>query len=107
MNIQIQTMHFNADEKLISHINKRVDKLKTFNENILGVDIFLKLDSIQQQIKDKVAEIRVSIPKHTFFVKHQSKVFEESIDVAFDALVNQIKSKKRKSSDATRPEIAE
>lgn len=96
MNIQIQTVHFDADTKLIDHVNKRIDKLKTFHDNILDVEVYLKLDNVVHQVKDKVAEIKVLIPKHTFFVKHESKVFEESFDAAFDALVNQIKKRKEK-----------
>lgn len=98
MNIQIQTVHFDADTKLIEHVNKRIDKLKTFNNNILDVEVYLKLDNVVHQVKDKIAEIKVLIPKHTFFVKHESKVFEESFDAAFDALVNQIKKRKEKAS---------
>jgi len=96
MNIQIQTVHFDADTKLIEHVNKKIDKLKTFHDNILDVEVYLKLDNVVHQVKDKVAEIKVLIPKHTFFVKHESKVFEESFDAAFDALVNQIKKRKEK-----------
>ena len=98
MNIQIQTVHFDADAKLLDHVNKRIDKLKTFNDNILDVEVYLKLDNVVHQVKDKVAEIKVLIPKHTFCVKHESKVFEESFDAAFDALVNQIKKRKEKIS---------
>ena len=98
MNIQIQTVHFDADSKLLDHVNKRVEKLKTFHDNIMDVEVYLKLDNIVHQVKDKIAEIKVLIPKHTFFVKHQSKVFEESFDVAFDALVTQIKKRKEKVS---------
>lgn len=98
MNIQIQTVHFDADSKLLDHVNKRIDKLKTFHDNILDVEVYLKIDNVVHQVKDKIAEIKVMIPKHTFFVKHESKVFEESFDVAFDALVNQIKKRKEKIS---------
>ena len=96
MNVQIQTVHFDADNKLISHVNKKIEKLKTFHDSITGVEVYLKLDNVVHQVKDKVAEIKVSVPKHTFFVKHESKVFEESFDFAFDALVSQIKKRKEK-----------
>jgi len=56
----------------------------------------LKLDNVVHNIKDKIAEIRVSVPKHHFFVKCSSKSFEESFDSAFDSLVNQVKKKKEK-----------
>lgn len=96
MNIQIQTVHFDADSKLLDHVNKRIEKLKTFHDNILDIEVYLKLDNVVHQVKDKIAEIKVLVPKHTFFVKHESKVFEESFDIAFDALINQIKKRKEK-----------
>ncbi|WP_126246844.1 HPF/RaiA family ribosome-associated protein [Chitinophaga rhizosphaerae] len=97
MNVQIQTVRFDADAKLIDHVNKRVQKLSTFYDKIVQVEIFLKLDQLAHHVKDKIAEIRVNVPRHSFFVKHESKSFEESFDLAFDSLVNQIKRKKEKN----------
>jgi len=58
--------------------------------------VFLKLDNVVHNIKDKVAEIKVHIPKCDIFVKHSSKSFEESFDVALDSIIMQIKRKKEK-----------
>jgi len=96
MNVQIQTVHFDADSKLLDHVNAKVEKMRTFNDHIIGVEVYLKLDNLSQQIKDKVAEIKVYVPKHSYFVKHSSKAFEESFDRAFDSMVNQIKRQKEK-----------
>ena len=96
MNVQIQTVHFDADEKLLEHVQKRIDKLKTFHDKITGVEVFFRLENLSQKVKDKVAEIKVSIPKKSLFAKHESKVFEESFDEAFDSLVSQIKKSKEK-----------
>jgi len=96
MNVQIQTVHFDADEKLLEHVQKRIDKLKTFHDKITGVEVFLRLENLSQKVKDKVAEIKVSVPKKSLFAKHESKVFEESFDEAFDSLVTQIKKTKEK-----------
>ncbi len=71
-------------------------KLKNFDDKIVGVEVYLKLDNMSQHVRDKVAEIKVFIPKYSFFVKHQSKTFEESFDLAYDALVTQVKRKKEK-----------
>jgi putative sigma-54 modulation protein len=97
MNVQIQTVRFDADAKLIDHVNKRIQKLTTFYDRIVNVEVFLKLDQLAHQVKDKIAEIKVHIPRHDFFVKHESKSFEESVDLAFEALVNQIKRQKEKN----------
>ncbi|MBO9727805.1 MAG: ribosome-associated translation inhibitor RaiA [Chitinophaga sp.] len=96
MNVQIQTVHFDADSKLIDHVNKKLQKLTTFYDRIISVDVFLKVDNLAHQIKDKIAEIRVRIPRQDLFVKHESKSFEESFDLAFESLVEQVKRKKEK-----------
>lgn len=96
MNVQIQTVHFDADSKLIDHVNKKLEKLNTFHDHIISVEVYLKLDNIVHKIKDKVAEIKVHVPKHSFFVKQQSKTFEQSFDHAFDSMVNRIKRQKEK-----------
>ena len=96
MNVNIQTVHFDADNKLVSYVSKKLEKLNTFNDRIINVDVFLKLDNVVHAIKDKIAEIRVQVPRHEFFVKASSKSFEGSFDAALESLVNQIKRKKDK-----------
>ncbi|AYD46756.1 MAG TPA: ribosome-associated translation inhibitor RaiA [Arachidicoccus soli] len=99
MNVNIQTVHFVADSKLTDYVAKKVEKLQTFHDKIIKVDVFLKLDNVVHTIKDKVAEINVHIPKHNFFVKASSKSFEESFDNAIDSMTNQVKKYKEKIID--------
>jgi putative sigma-54 modulation protein len=96
MNINIQTVHFDADEKLLDFVGKKIQKLATFHDRITKVDVFLKLDNLVHAIKDKVVEINIHIPKQNCFVKSTSKSFEESFEHAFDAVTNQLKKKKEK-----------
>ncbi len=96
MNVQIRTVHFDADTRLLDHVNAKIDKLKTFHDKIIGAEIYLKLDNLSQHVRDKVAEIKIYVPKHTYFVKHQSKTFEESFDLAFDSIVSKVKREKQK-----------
>ncbi len=96
MNVQIQTVHFDADAKLLEHVNAKIEKLKTFHDKIITAEVYLRLDNLSQHVRDKVAEIKVHVPKQSYFVKHQSKTFEQSFDMAFDSLVNQVKRKKEK-----------
>jgi putative sigma-54 modulation protein len=98
MNVNIQTVHFDADAKLVDHINTKIGKIAQFHDRVTKVDVYLKLDNIVHQIKDKVAEIKVHIPGHDLFVKQSSKSFEESFDGALNAVINQIKKKKEKQA---------
>jgi putative sigma-54 modulation protein len=96
MNVNIQTVHFDADEKLLEYIQRKIGKLGNFNDRIIRVHVFLKLDNVVHAIKDKIAEIRVLAPRRQFFVKSTSKSFEESFDDALDSMVTQIKKNKEK-----------
>ena len=98
MNVNIQTVHFDADAKLVSYVEKKVSKLSQYHERITKVDIFLKLDNVVHNIKDKVVEIKVLIPRSEFFVKQSSKSFEESFDTALNSVINQMKRKKDKQA---------
>lgn len=98
MNVSIQTVHFSADSKLVLYVQKKLDKLSQFHDRITKVDVYLKLDNVVHSIKDKIAEIKVHIPKHEFFVKQTSKSFEESFDTALDSVITQIKRKKERQA---------
>ena len=54
MNVNIQTVHFDADSKLVSYIEKKISKLTQFHDRITSVDVYLKLDNIVHNIKDIV-----------------------------------------------------
>ena len=96
MNVNIQTVHFDADDKLVEYVSRKLEKLNTFHDRISKVDVFLKLDNVVHTIKDKVVEISIHVPRHDFFAKASSKSFEESFDNAMESIVSQIKHKKEK-----------
>ncbi len=96
MNINIQTVHFDADQKLLEFVHKKLDKLVTFHDRITKVEVYLKMESMAHAIKDKVVEIKIHIPKQDCFVKATAKTFQTSFDRAFDSIANQLKKKKQR-----------
>ena len=96
MNVQIQTVHFEADQKLIDHIEKKVEKFKTFHDRIIDVEVSLILEHVNEKLNDKVVHIKVNIPKTSLFAKNESKLFEESFEQAFESIITQIKKHKDK-----------
>ena len=75
MKLQIQSIHFDADQKLLEFVNKKSLKLETFHDKIIDGEVFLKVDKDQHQ-ENKIAEIKINIPGHSFFAKERSKTFE-------------------------------
>jgi len=96
MNVNIQTVNFDADKKLLDFVNRKMEKLSTFHDRIIVSDVYLKLDNVVHTIKDKIVEVKVQVPGYKFFVKSTSKSFEESFETAYESLVNQVKRRKEK-----------
>ena len=89
MNIQIQSINFVADQQLKDFINKKVNKLISIQDSIINADIYLKV--IKPESHDnKIVEIKLRSSDGGFFAKKQSNSFEESVDLASQALRKQI-----------------
>jgi putative sigma-54 modulation protein len=95
MTPKIQSVHFNADKKLIDFINEKVTKLTQFHDGIIGTDVILKLEKSSDQA-NKTAEIKLHLSGSPLFAKKQCTSFEEAIDTAVDALRTQVKKHKEK-----------
>ncbi|MBL4655390.1 MAG: ribosome-associated translation inhibitor RaiA [Bacteroidia bacterium] len=95
MKLQIQSIHFDADKKLLDFIQKKVSKLETFYDRILDGNVFLKIDKDSSH-EDKIAEIKLQIPGGTMIAKEKCKTFEEAIDLNVESLRRQIKKHKGK-----------
>ncbi len=95
MTINIQSVHFNADKKLIGFINDKVEKLNTFYDGIINSEVTLRLDKNSNN-ENKIAEIKMLGSGHEFFAKKQCASFEEATDLACEALKTQVKKYKEK-----------
>jgi len=95
MNIQIHSVRFDADKKLLDFVDQKVKKLGRYYDQIIGVDVFLRLAK-SENTENKIAEVKLDIPVNPLFAKKQSKTFEEAIDLAIDALKIQISRQKEK-----------
>jgi putative sigma-54 modulation protein len=96
MNVNVQSVHFDADKKLITFANERVEKLNSMHDKITSSEIILRLENSESK-DNKVAEIKLNIPGKELFAKRQCKTFEEAIDSSVDALKNQIAKYKGKT----------
>jgi putative sigma-54 modulation protein len=95
MNIQIHSVKFDADKKLIDFVTQKVGKLTQYSEDIVSAEVFLRLDNDQEK-ENKIAELKLEYPGGPLFAKKQSKTFEESTDQVIDAMKKQISKQKEK-----------
>jgi putative sigma-54 modulation protein len=89
MKLQMHSIRFDADEKLLQFIQKKADKLDTFFDRIIDGEVFLRLDK-DNNMENKIIEIKLNIPKNQLFVKERAKSFEAASDQAIQALRKQI-----------------
>lgn len=96
MNVKITSVHFDADIKLKDFISAKITKLTQFHDGIIGAEVFLRLANKNDK-EDKIAEIKLDIPGNDLFAEKVSKSFEESVDMAVEALRKQLLKVKEKS----------
>lgn len=95
MEIRIQSIHFDASEKLNAFIQKKVEKLEKFCDNIKKVEVSLKVVK-PETANNKEAGIHVFALNTEFYAEKISNTFEESVDVCVDALSKQLLKVKEK-----------
>ena len=81
MKVNINSVHFKADKKLVTFIEQKVDKLSSFYDGILGGEVSLKISNKADK-ENKIAEIRLIVRGDDLFAKKQSNTFEEATDQA-------------------------
>jgi len=89
MNVQIHSVRFDADKKLIDFVHQKLDKLTQIGDGIVNAEVYLRLDKDQER-KNKISEIKLDLRGRPLFARKQSKTFEEATDLAIDALKKQI-----------------
>jgi ribosomal subunit interface protein len=96
MEIKINSVHFNADKKLVDFVNKKVNKLDTFFDGIISAEVTLKVLK-PEAANNKISELKLSIPSNGYlFAKKQADTFEEATDLAIDAIRKQLDKYKDK-----------
>ena len=88
MNINIQTVKFDADKRLVEFVEHKLAKMDRFAERSTGADVVLKLDKDFDK-GNKVATITLHMPGSDLISEQRAKTFEEAIDLAIDALKRQ------------------
>ena len=95
MNVQIQSVKFDADRRLVDFVEAKMAKMDRFAERSTGAEVILKLDKDHEK-GNKGATVTLHMPGEDLVAEHRSKAFEESVDEAIDALKRQLEKFKGK-----------
>lgn len=89
MKLQVHSIHFDADRKLIDFIKKRIAKLEVFYDRLVDGEVFLRLNN--EGIDNKTVEIKLRVPGNQLFATEKARSFEAAAGQATDALKIQLK----------------
>lgn len=95
MKLQMSSLKFDADTKLLDFVQKKADKLDTFYDQIIDGEVSMKVEKSEDKL-NKVVEMKVNIPGSTMFAKEKNKSFEAAVDEAVESIRRQIKKHKGK-----------
>lgn len=88
MDIRIQSLKFDADQKLLDFIEKKLSKLPKFYDEIIRAEVIL---SLLPDYDNKNVKVKVDIPGNDLVVERHSAKFEDAlvdcVDVLKDLLV--------------------
>lgn len=95
MKTTIQSIHFDADAKLLKYIEQKVSKLSTFFDAVIDASVFLKVEKDHEN-GNKIVEIKLNVPNNTLLAKERNRSFEEATDACVDKLKLQLQKYKEK-----------
>ncbi|MCI5450735.1 ribosome-associated translation inhibitor RaiA [bacterium] len=93
MDINIQAIRFEASEKLIAFIEKKVSKLSKFDDKIRKVEVSLKVVKPETAMNKEVS-LKMLVPGKEMFAQEICDTFEEAVDKTVDSLTRQLSKHK-------------
>ncbi len=97
MNVQIQSVKFDADQKLVEFVENKMTKLEKFSEKIVSSDVIMKVDKDHEK-GNKVVTMTLYVPGDDLVAKARARSFEEAVDEAIEELRTQIVKRKEKAA---------
>lgn len=94
MKLQMHSVHFDADRKLLDFIQERANKLDHFFDRITEGEVFLRLNN--EGVQNKTVEIKLMVPGAILYSDAAAGSFEAATDEAVEALRQQLKKYKDK-----------
>ena len=93
MEIRVQSIKFNADQKLLDFVEKKLSKLPKFYDEIIGVEVSM---SLLPEHENKNVKVLVKIPGNDVIVERNARTFEDAVVDCLDVLKEKLVRVKEK-----------
>lgn len=95
MELSIQSVNFDATDQLKAFVDKKMKKLERYSEDIILVEVILKVIK-PESANNKEAAVKLNLRHKEAFASKTADTFEEAIDLCSVALEKQILKTKEK-----------
>ncbi|MCY2687485.1 ribosome hibernation-promoting factor, HPF/YfiA family [Salinimicrobium sp. TH3] len=95
MKVNVQSVNFHADQKLVNFIQRKLDKLENHFDNVIYADVYLKVEKASDK-ENKLTEILLSLPGDEVICKKRGRKFEVGVDECISSLGRQLQKRKPK-----------
>ncbi len=89
MKIVTQSVHFDADQKLLLYIEQKISALEHYFQRIIKADVILKLENTGK-IKGKTVEVKLQVPGEVIYISDNKLKFEAALDSVVEKLKRKI-----------------
>ena len=89
MQVQIHSIHFDADQSLLDFVTAKLDKLLTYNHDIKNCEVYLRGEKSDTR-ENKIVEVKAHVPGKDLFAKKRASSFEAAMDEVHEALRRQV-----------------
>ncbi|MCQ2162497.1 MAG: HPF/RaiA family ribosome-associated protein [Bacteroidales bacterium] len=96
MEIRIKSLKFDADQKLLDYVEKKVSRLSRFSDHLEDVEVTL---SLLKEPDNKDVKIQTRAYGHDLLIDRNSTSFEDAVSAAVDAMKEKIVRTKEKIAE--------
>lgn len=96
LSVNIQSPDVKPYFSFSKEIEQKVQILKKYFENIVKVEIYLRIETERRNIKPKTIKIKVLIPNSVMFAESTQMNFPSALGQALNALINKVKKTNQK-----------
>lgn len=93
MEIRVKSLKFDADQKLLDYVDKKVSKLSRFSESLDDLEVTL---SLLREPENKNVKIQTRAYGQDLLIERNAASFEDAVSVAVDLMKEKIVRTKEK-----------
>lgn len=94
MEINLKTLKFDAGQKLIDFVQKKVDRLSRFFEGVAEAEV-----TLENAKEGKKAKIKVHVPGEDLIIDRTADTFENAITACVDAMKERMTRAREKMTE--------